>query len=295
MKIICIGQSTLDISMPLEQPIIENLKYKVYGKLESAGGPSTNAAILLGRWGEDVSLVSRLGNDIYASHILDTLKSSQVKHIPVLAENFETPISVILTNKITGYRTIFNAPGKIESSDLSLPEHYDLLLCDGHEPEITHRFLDQHPDILSVIDAGGYRETTVELAKRVTWVVSSQDFAETYAKIKVDINDPKTWEALYAKLHELNDHPIVTLGDLGCLYEENGKVCHMPAFSAKAVDTNGAGDIFHGAFLYGLAHKKPLKDILTMASMTSSISVTRRGGSLAIPSLEEVLTALKAL
>ena len=295
MKIICIGQSTLDISMPLEQPIIENLKYRIYGKLESAGGPSTNASILLGKWGEDVTLVSRLGQDIYASHILDSLRANNVKHIPVRAVDFETPISVILTNKITGFRTIFNAPGKIDPSDLSLPETYDLLLCDGHEPEVTHRFLDQHPDIISVIDAGGYRQTTVDLAKRVTWVVSSQDFAENHAQVKIDINDPKTWEAVYDKMHELNSHPIVTLGDQGCLYEENGRIFHLPAFPAHAVDTNGAGDIFHGAFVYGLAHGLPLKEILTMASMTSSISVTRRGGSLAIPTLQEVLSGLEAV
>lgn len=292
MKIICIGQSTLDISMPLEQPVIENYKYKIYGKLESAGGPSTNAAILLGRWGINVTLVSRLGNDLYASHILDYLKASKVKHIAVPATDFETPISVILTNKVTGLRTIFNAPGKIDPSDLTLPNHYDLLLCDGHEPEITHRFLDQHPDILSVIDAGGYRQTTIDLAKRVTWLVSSQVFAETYAQVKIDINDPKTWVALYQRIHELNSHPIVTLGEQGCLYEEYGRIHHMPAFPAHAIDTNGAGDIFHGAFVYGLAHGKTLKETLTMASMTSSISVTRRGGSLAIPSLDEVLKGL---
>ncbi len=295
MKIICIGQSTLDISMPLEQPIIENLKYKITGKLESAGGPSTNAALLLGRWGEAVTLVSRLGQDIYANLILETMKSSHVKHIPVPAVNFRTPVSVILTNKISGDRTIFNAPGQIDPCDLALPESYDLMLCDGHEPEVTHRFLDQHPNVISVIDAGGYRETTVDLAKRVTWLVSSQNFAESTTQVKIDIRDPKTWKALFDKMHELNARPIVTLGDQGCLYEADGTIIHMPAFPAKAIDTNGAGDIFHGAFVYGLAHGMPLKDILTMASMTSSISVTRRGGSLAIPSLDEVQNALKAI
>lgn len=295
MKIICIGQSTLDISLPLDQPVIENLKFRVYDKLESAGGPSTTAAILLGLWGEEVTLASRLGEDIYATHIKETLSLSKVKHLSIPCVDFSTPISVILTNKANGNRTIFNCPGQIASSDFTIDEPMDLLLCDGHEPQITQRYLDQHPLTVSVLDAGGFRPETVELAKRVTWLVSSQTFAESYAGLTIDIHDPRTWSALYHKLHELNAHAIVTLGDLGCLYEENGQIIHMPSYPAIAIDTNGAGDIFHGAFVYGLAHHLTLKGNLSQASMTSAISVTRRGGSLSIPSLQEVTQALSIL
>lgn len=292
MKILCIGQSTLDISLPLDQPITENLKFRVYDKLESAGGPSTTASILLGLWGQDVTLVSRLGQDIYAQHILETLALSHVKHIDVPNVGFQTPLSVILTNKANGNRTIFNCPGQVDPSDLAIPEEAEYLLCDAHEPEITHRYLDQHPHTVSILDAGGFRAPTVELAKRVTWLVCSQTFAEGVAQHPIDSDDPLSWKLVFDKLHELNPSPIVTLGDQGCLYEEAGTIRLMPAFPAKAIDTNGAGDIFHGAFVYGLTQKLPLKDILTLASMTSSISVTRRGGSLSIPSLQEVQNAL---
>lgn len=295
MNILCIGQSTLDISLPLDQPITENLKFRVYDKLESAGGPSTTAAILLGLWGEHVTLASRLGQDIYAAHINNTLLQSRVRHLSIPCDHFSTPMSVILTNKINGNRTIFNCPGLIASSDFEIHEPVDILLCDAHEPEITHRFLDQNPQVISVLDAGGYRPETVELAKRVTWLVSSQTFAEQYAGVKLDMSDPLTWIALFHKLHELNAHPIVTLGDQGCLYEEDGSINHMPSFPAHAIDTNGAGDIFHGAFVYGLAHQLSLSDTLSLASMASAISVTRRGGSLSIPSLQEVTHALSQL
>ncbi len=293
MKILCIGQSTLDISMPLDQPIVENLKFRVYDKLESAGGPATTASILLGQWGEDVSLVSRLGKDIYATHIKANLKQAMVKYHPIPCLDFETSISVILIDKTNGNRTIFNCPSKIEASDYEVEGHYDILLTDGHEPQIAHRFLAQHPNIISVLDAGGFRQPTVELAKCVTWVVSSQDFAENYAQLKIDIHDQNNWIDLFKKCHELNSQFVVTCGDLGCLYEEDGIVKHCPAFPAKAIDTNGAGDIFHGAFVYGLAHHYSLRDTLELASMASSISVTRRGGSLSIPKFDEVIQALK--
>lgn len=293
MKYLCIGQSTLDISLPLDKEIKENEKFRVFDKLESAGGPATTAAILLGKWGEDITLISRLGKDMYGQNIADQLKASNVKHRDIPCEGFSTPISVILTNKQNGNRTIFNCPGNILPSDLEVKEKVGFMLTDAHEPEIAHRFLDQHPETVSILDAGGFRSPTVELAKRVTWLVSSETFAKGYSGITIDLHDPQTWYDLFSKLHELNPHPVVTLGERGCLYEENGQVQHLPSFPALAVDTNGAGDIFHGAFVWGLAHGLRLKDILTLASMTSSISVTRRGGSLSIPEYAEVLDALK--
>ncbi len=293
MNILCIGQSTLDISLPLDQDIIENEKFRVFDKLESAGGPATTASLLLGLWGEDVSLFSRLGDDLYGHHIAGKLLKAGVKHNHIPCVGFSTPISVILTNKSNGKRTIFNCPGNIASSDLSIEEDVKFMLTDAHEPEITLRFIAQHPKTISILDAGGFRPNTVEVAKHVTWLVSSETFASGYSGVTIDIQDPKTWNSMFERLHELNPHPIVTLGERGCLYEEEGKIHHLSAFPAKAIDTNGAGDIFHGAFVYALVHNLSLREGLRLASMASSISVTRRGGSLSIPSLDEVLSALQ--
>jgi sulfofructose kinase len=293
MRILSIGQSTLDISLPLDQEIRENEKFRVYDKLESPGGPATTASILLGNWGEDVTLYSRLGDDMYGRNIADFLARSNVKHISIPCDNFATPISVILTNKHNGNRTIFNCPGIIDPSNLAIDGSFDIFLTDAHEPEIAHRYLDQHPSIISVLDAGGYREATVGLARRVTWLVTSESFASGYTNVKIDIDDPSTWHALFNKMHELNPHPIVTLGERGCLYEIDNIVRLLPAYPAVAIDTNGAGDIFHGAFVYGIAHRLPLEETLKLAAMTSSIHVTRRGGSLSIPDYHEVVAALK--
>ncbi|TFG81457.1 MAG: carbohydrate kinase [Erysipelotrichales bacterium] len=293
MRILCVGQSTLDISLPLDQEIKENEKFRVYDKLESPGGPATTASILLARWDEDVTLYSRLGQDMYGKNISDFLLSAKVKHVSIPCTRFETPISIILTNKGNGNRTIFNCPGIIEASSLEIQGEYPIFLTDAHEPEIAHRYIDQHPTVISVLDAGGYREATVELAKRVTWLVASESFASGYSKVNIDIDDPDTWQAMFTQLHTLNPHPVVTLGERGCLYESDGQVFRLPSYPAVAIDTNGAGDVFHGAFVYGLTHQLPLIDGLKLASMASAIHVTRRGGSLSIPDLHEVLDALK--
>ena len=57
----------------------------------------------------------------------------------------------------------------------------------------------------------------------------------------------------------------------------------------QAVDSTGAGDIFHGAFTYFIGNGYSLKNAIHYASITSAISVTRVGARISIPELSEVL------
>lgn len=82
---------------------------------------------------------------------------------------------------------------------------------------------------------------------------------------------------------------MVTLGERGLIYEEEGNVKSLDSYKVKAVDTTGAGDIFHGAFAYGLLENYPLIENLKLASKTSAISVQTLGGRQSIPHKDEVL------
>jgi len=70
--------------------------------------------------------------------------------------------------------------------------------------------------------------------------------------------------------------------------------CHvaLPAFPATVVDTTAAGDIFHGAFAYGVLNEKPLQENLRFASMTASLSVQLPGGRKSVPPIARVKEAL---
>ena len=91
------------------------------------------------------------------------------------------------------------------------------------------------------------------------------------------------------------NYAVVTLGDRGLIFrDDEGIPQHMPAFAAHAVDTTGAGDIFHGAFAFGLYQNMSLEDNLRMCSMTSSLSVRSMGGLTSIPAYEQVQQELAA-
>jgi len=82
---------------------------------------------------------------------------------------------------------------------------------------------------------------------------------------------------------------VVTLGNEGSLLmTRTGTVIEQEAFSVPVIDTTGAGDVFHGAFCYGLLKKWSLKRIMQFSSAVSAIKCTRLGGREGIPSLSDV-------
>ena len=86
----------------------------------------------------------------------------------------------------------------------------------------------------------------------------------------------------------------LTLGSVGSALRYRGEVVEAPGFSVDVVDTTGAGDVFHGAFLCGLLQGLHGRDILRFANAVSALKCTRLGGRTGIPTLADVQTFLGA-
>jgi sulfofructose kinase len=80
----------------------------------------------------------------------------------------------------------------------------------------------------------------------------------------------------------------VTLGKRGFLWLENGRCWLQPAFQVTAIETNGAGDAFHGAFAFAIARGDDVSQAARFASATAALKCTRRGGWESMPSAAEV-------
>lgn len=291
MSILCIGQAVYDITFPLEEPIVENQKYRIYDRHECMGAPAANAAYLCGLWGVETSLIARVGADLFGKEILRTLEKAGVKTAGIRQETHQkTSISSIIVNKKNGHRTILNAPLQEDYFEPVWPEKApEIILLDGHEKEVSLAGLQKYPQAISMIDAGTYKSECRELFTSVDYLVCSQDFAFQYTGVVIDVNKKETLEATFEKLAELNPNQlVVTLGEQGSIYLEDGTIKHAPAFPSKPVDTTGAGDIFHGAFAYGLHQELPLTKIIRLASATAALSVEKLGGQTSIPSLKKV-------
>lgn len=85
-----------------------------------------------------------------------------------------------------------------------------------------------------------------------------------------------------------------TCGREGCWALVDGNVCHFSAFPVDAVDTTGAGDVFHGAFLVAWLGGESVAESFRFASAVAALKCTRFGGRAGIPTREAVGTFLAA-
>ncbi len=291
-KFVCVGHSTYDITLPMNDYPTENIKYRLDKHIECGGGPASNGAYLLAKWGMKTSILSIVGDDHYGKLIREDFRKigANTKYLE-LRKNHQTSSSYIIANMSNGSRTVLTSKKPpIRSLEQDVTVNADVILIDGEHPETALKVLIDNENAISVIDAGRLNKDTKMLGKLVTYLVCSKDFAEEFAKIKIDYKDKETIIACYEKLKAyFKNNVIITLESHGSFTEIDGKYKQIPSVKVKAVDSTGAGDIFHGAFTYFIGNNYPLEEAIHYASIAGAISVTRIGSRFSIPTLEEVL------
>ena len=298
MKILCIGHSSWDMTVPVDDYPIENTKYRFSEKYSAGGGPASNAAYLLGKWGIETVIATTIGSDDFGTKIKKEFQDIKV-NTEYIETNYEkeTSFSFILINKKNGSRTVFNVATEHPAlKKLNYDFTPDIIFTDGHDYGATQNAISKYQNAISVIDAGRITPELLELCKYIKYIVCSKGFAETVTGMKFDFNNPQSLVNIYTKLQ--NKYPnsnisadgqIVKIEEPGCLYTSGNEIKIMPGLKLTPVDTTGAGDIFHGAFTYGLANGFDMDKIVTFANIAAGLSVTKMGSRLSIPSLSEVM------
>lgn len=299
-EILCIGLAVYDISLPLPYYPTENSKLEIQTSYEAGGGPAANAAYLLSKWGVNTAFAGMIGDDIYGRLIIEEFKAMGTDlSLLEIRPGFPTPIAVILVNRESGSRTVIHRREKTPfyRPDFKLlgKSSPKVLLFDGHEPDASLAAIKMFPEARTILDAGSLRPGTEALAGVVDYLVASERFALSKTGLS-DLKSQENRRECLRILAGLNPgHVIVTLGEAGLIHNE-GEICHhLPAFTAETIDTTGAGDIFHGAFAYGILKNYSLLETLQMASMAASLSVSTAGGRQSIPELSLVREKLHEL
>jgi sugar/nucleoside kinase (ribokinase family) len=132
---------------------------------------------------------------------------------------------------------------------------------------------------------GPVRPDWPPLLELVDHLIVSTDFA---TELTAESDPARAVEAL---LTDDRDTVIVTCGVEGswCLtHSSRGRPMHVPAYRVKAVDTNGCGDVFHGAYASALAQGMGTRERIVFATAAAALKATRSGGQAGIPRRDEV-------
>lgn len=292
MKVLCIGHTAYDITVLTDGYPKENIKYRVDNRIECGGGPASNAAYLLGKWGIRTYIASVVGNDIYGKRIKKEFTDVGVDTSYLeLSNKFATTSSFIIVNKDNASRTVFTyRDPKMKMNDIDININPDYILVDAQELDLSIKMIEKYPKAISILDAGRAKYANIKLGKMVDYLVTSRNFAEDFSGVKIDLNDINSINQVYNILEkDFKGKIVITLEENGCLYKDDNKVKLMPGYKVEAKDTTGAGDIYHGAFVYALINKYSYADIMRIANIAGALSVKEIGGRFSVPELKEVL------
>lgn len=262
------------------------------------GGITATAMAAVGRLGGRARFIGKVGDDDFGGRILSGLEEEGVDISRVLVQPGGTSqFSFVVVHRRTGKRTIFAhggtarfEPGEISREDVLCAR---VLQVDAHHfaPAVLAASWAREAGIPVVMDAGSLREGSEELVRHVDHLIASELFARQFVGSEEALSSAR--EFLESE-HEKRTLTAVTLGPLGCIYACKDGIIHQPAFEVEIVDTTGAGDVFHGAFSFGLSRGWHYPEIVEFASAVAALKCTKLGGRAGIPTFLEALGFLRS-
>ena len=296
MKVLCIGHTAYDITLPLSEYPIENKKMRFQEQVVSCGGgPASNCAYLLSTWNYNTWIASVIGHDEYGEKIKKEFNTVGVNTKYLEEKDCPTTVSYILANLKKSTRTILTSKNvNLEFTKIKeIDDIYDGIFVDGEDLDLAYKTI-INSKAISMLDAGKCNENVLKLASVVDYVVCSNDFAREYSKKDFNYDDFDSIREVYDILdHDFPGQVIITLESAGSFTKLNDEYYLIPSIEVQALDSTGAGDIYHASLFYFLLEKYPLLEAMRLANIAGALSVTKIGGRNSIPSKEEVLKYAK--
>lgn len=258
------------------------------------GGLVATALVACARLGARADLFSLLGDDQLGDQIIEGLQREGVDTAGVVRiEDGRSPFSFIHVDERSGERTIFHRSGRgLEwhpgSNDLRMIGECDALLVDHVYTELALAAAEEAsahgvPVVADVMP----NAQNAALLRRVDVLIAPKHFVRRIGR------QGNLHRALDA-IHEFGPKvAVITLGADGWVSSDSTGRSRGGAFQVAVVDTTGAGDVFHGAFAYGLARGWDTARCAEFAAAVAAIKCTKPGGRMGLPSLDEALEFLR--
>ena len=274
---------------------------------QNPGGAPANLLTVAAHMGYQTEFIGKVGTDMHGNFLKRVLEEEGIgtKYLIQDEKYFTTLAFVEIAENGERQFSFSRKPGA------------DTQLC---AEELDRKLLGNckifHFGSLSLTDEPARTATTeaVEIAKKAGAIVSyDPNYRESLWTDKKKAVETMKSVIPYAEMMKVSDEELVlltgvedysqaaaqlldmgpkliavTLGSEGVLLATRQRQEKVTGFKVQAVDTTGAGDIFHGAFVYGTCQKMSLENIIKLSNVTAALSTTKYGSSISIPTKKEV-------
>jgi len=250
------------------------------------GGQVATALATCTRLGLKARYIGCIGNDDWGRAQLASLRAEGLEVHLREVEGASSQIAIILLEEGVGERTILwrrdpRLAYPVEQLRRETIVNSRILHLDGCDSAAALQAARwaREAGIPVVVDIDEvYDDSTHELLSLVDYLIASSDFAE----------DPR-------ELADRYGCPVVgiTRGAEGALFVHRRRLIQSSAFRVPVLDTTGAGDVFHGGFIYGLLQNWPLEDVIRFSHAVAAMKCMHIGARRGIPTLAEVREFLR--
>lgn len=296
-EVVGLGQACVDYLGRVSSYPCEDGKVELLDLRSQCGGPASTALVTLSRLGVKTSFLGSISDDPIGVEILKGLRGDRVDFSFLkITPGHTSQFAFIAISRESGNRTIFWHRGRVpplkkEDVDLSPFVGARVLHLDGLMIEASIEAARQAKarGLKVVLDAGTMRDGSLELVSQIDVLIASARFA-----VPLVGEDSPAETALEALSRFGPKEIVITLGSKGSVGWNRGEIIGQSAFPVEVVDTTGAGDVYHGAYLYGLLQGWDMRKCMRFASATSALKCRVIGARAGIPTLEEVTRFLEA-
>lgn len=285
-----IGHACLDRISVLDGFPDENASMHIQSYEEQPGGTAANALAALAGLGVRTAYLSPLGDDDIGREVSVSLRKAGIDlSLSAVEHGTVTHFTNVIVNRVKQTRTFCSWHGRFqpiawdEARRLALKQARVIHL-DNTCPQdaIAAARLAREAGTAVSLDGSslsGDRSQDWELASCSDVLICSESFPQRLTGLA-------TMEALQKIQREL--HPqvlIMTMGERGCIQLGEQRMIRYPAFQTEITDTVGAGDAFHGGYLYGWLRGLPAAEAVRIASAVAAMSLQAAGGRAGLPDL----------
>ena len=297
MDVVACGNTVMDIIVDVERRLEANEAGDVRGMSWQYGGKVSTAIVAAARMsGRPCAIMGTVGGEIgqlikrdFVFHGID------VTHLLEMPEG-QSQVTLVLAIASDESRNFYVkhptvAPLGVEQVDETLIAGAKYLHLSEPKPYCLQaaKYARSH-GVKVVYDADKYYDEGMEeIMREVDYLIPSEYCYKTMYKSGEIEENLHALRALAAPGATV----IVTFGERGLSGLDGDGFFKLPAFEVDAVDTTGAGDVFHGAFTAGLLRGMDTRTAAHYASAASAIKCTRIGGRAGIPTHEVVMGFLE--
>lgn len=285
-KIVGIGACVMDTLVTVPNFPKEDSKLRALSSKAAGGGPTATGLVAAQKLGEQTAYIGVLSDDNGGVFLLQDFEKYGVDttYVDVLS-GYRSFTSVIWLAKNTATRTLVFDKGdlpplKLNENQKRAIQESQILMIDGNEMDAAEegcRIARQNGTKV-LYDCGGLYEGVERLLKLTDVMIPSEEFVLGHTGCD-------SIEAAAVRLYELYQPEVIviTCGKEGGLLYDGSEFVKYPAFLVNAVDTNGSGDVFHGAFAAAMVKGYSYQNCCLFASATSAIKCTGVGARESVP------------